>query len=148
MVLAYNHITEEQDKMRNVFEKGEYPFVVKSAQQKICKNNVNTMLVVELIFSNKEGNTITVTDWIMLDMENMEWKFRHFCSTCNLLDRYDDNILEEKDFLGKHGVAKLNVSEYEKDGEIHKINRVADYVKPALNALQATNYAIAGDVPF
>ncbi len=130
MSLAYKRITAEQDKMRNVFEKGEYPFSVKSCEQKPTKSGQNQMLVVELSVMNDEGRSITVTDWIMLDMENFEFKLRHFAATTGLLDSYDADTLDARDFLGKHGVAKLSIAEYEKDGEIIKCNRVGDYVKP------------------
>lgn len=130
MGLAYRRITEEQDKLRNIFPKGEYPFHVKSIKEDFCKNKVNKMLIVEINVMNENGRQITVKDWIMLDMEEMEWKLRHFAATCGLLDRYEEDMLEERDFLGKNGVAKLSIAEYEKDEELVKINRVADYIKP------------------
>lgn len=130
MPLPYKKITEEQAKMRNVFEKGEYPFSVKSIQQKLCKNNINNMLVVELNVMNNEGREIKITDWVLLDMENMEWKFRHFAATCGLLEKYENDELEINDFLGQHGVAKISIQEYQKDNEKLVTNRIMDYIKP------------------
>jgi len=129
MALSYKRMTEEQDKMRNVFEKGEYPFTVKAITEKPCKNQVNTMLVVELEVMNHEGRVKRIPDWIVLDMEDMQWKFRHFADSCGLIDLYDAENLQAKDFLGKNGVAKITIDEYEKDGEIFKNNKVADYIK-------------------
>lgn len=130
MALAYKRINEEQDKLRGAFPKGEYPFHIKSIEEKLCSNEINTMLVVDLVVINDSGRQLTIRDWVMLDMENWEWKLRHFAATCGLLDRYDKGLLEASDFLGKNGVAKLTIAEYEKDGEVAFINRVSDYIKP------------------
>jgi hypothetical protein len=146
MSLGYNRITEEQDKMRNIFDKGEYHFTVDSAEEKPCKNGINKMLVVTLILTN-ENRTLKVTDWIMLDMENFEFKLRHFADTCGLIGEYDANLLEAKDFIGKSGIAKVYISEYEKDNEIIKTNRISDYVKRNKTVLQQDDF-INDDVPF
>lgn len=130
MALAYKRLTEEQDKLGNVFPKGEYPFSVKSVQQKPTKSGLNNMLVVELSVMNDKGKSKLVTDFIMLDMDDMAWKLRHFAASCGLLDYYDNDTLESTHFLGKHGVVKLAISDYEKDGEMLKSNKVTDYVKP------------------
>lgn len=130
MALAYNRITEEQDQMRNVLDKGEYPFHIKSVAEKPTKKGTNKMLEVELGILDLNGREMTVKDWIILDMDDMAWKLRHFAATLGLLDRYEDDLLEIRDLLGKNGVARLSIAEYERDGEIRKINRVTDYVKP------------------
>jgi hypothetical protein len=149
MALRYTRITEEQDQLRNILPKGEYAFVVKSIIEKKTKSGSYDMLEVELGALSEEGREVTIKDWIVL-MEEMGWKLRHFAATCGILDRYDDEILEAKDFLGKNGVVKLSIAEYEKDGEMRKINRVADYVKPgkASPASQAApNDFVDDDIP-
>lgn len=128
MSLGYKKISADEDKMRNVFEKGEYSFLVESVEEKPCKNEVNKMLVVNLLLMH-ENRTLRIMDWIMLDMEGFEYKLRHFADTCSLLDKYEAGTLEAVDFLGHEGIAKVNVTEYEKDGEIIKTNKVMDYVK-------------------
>jgi hypothetical protein len=143
-MLGYRKITAEEDKMRNVFEKGEYSFLVESVEKKDCKNGINTMLVVNLLLMN-EGKSLKITDWIMLDMENFEYKLRHFADSCGLIEKYDANTLEDKDFLGREGMAKVSVTEYEKDGELIKTNKINDYVKakmPKVNDSDFLNDAI------
>jgi hypothetical protein len=132
MALPYKKLTEEQDQMRNVLDKGEYPFRVLSIAQKPTKKGDNQMLEVELMVMDMEGREVKVRDWIILTMEEMSWKFRHFAATCGLLDRYDADLIEARDFLDKHGVVKLSIAEYEQEGEKRKVNRVADYVKPGM----------------
>lgn len=149
MALGYRKISAEEDKMRNLLPKGEYPFHIKDIEVKPSKNGINKMLVVTLNVLNNEGRQFIVTDWVMLDMENMEWKLRHFADTCGLLDRYDQGILEERDFIGKHGVAKIIITDYEKDGEMLKSNKVADYIQPGKTKgnLKAANDFIDDDIP-
>jgi hypothetical protein len=151
MALSYHRINEEEDQMRNVFEKGGYAFQVKSIESKKTKSGNNLMLVVELsVHDSKFARTINVKDWIVLDMEEMAWKLRHFAATCGLLEKYDAEELDAKDFLGKYGVVKLSIREYEQDGELRKANAVADYIKPGKeNLKEATpsNDFVDDDIP-
>ncbi len=150
MALRYTRMTEEQDQMRNLLPKGEYPFCVKAITEKKTKNGAHDMLEVELGVLSDEGREITLKDWIVL-MDEMGWKLRHFAATCGILDRYDDEILEARDFLGKNGVVKIVIGDYEKDGEVRKTNRVGDYVKPLQgNPAQkpVTLDGVDGDIPF
>ncbi len=130
MSLSYIRITDEEDKLRNILEKGEYRFQVSTIEEKLCKNNINKMLVVELEIYHPTGKVIRIKDWIMLDKENFEYKLRHFSASCGLIKNYEEGSLQVKDFLGTEGQAKIVISEYEKDGEIIKVNRVSDYIKP------------------
>ncbi len=149
MALAYRRLSEEEDKMRNLFEKGEYAFSIKKIEEKPCKDPANQMLVLDIEVMNDSGRVLKVRDWVMLTIENMEWKLRHLCATTGLLDKYEAGTLNAQDFLNKHGVAKLVIDEYEKDGEAVKTNRVADYVKPKAGASSkpANGGFIDDDIP-
>lgn len=127
-MLNYTPLSKEQDKLRNVFPAGKYPFTVKGVEEKYCKNKINKMLVVELSVINPENKHLTVTDWIMLDIEGMEWKLRHFCDATGLIDKYDSKTLSIKDIENKFGIVKLTIGEYDRNGETVKVNRVADYL--------------------
>lgn len=146
MSLGYKRITEEQDQLRNVFPKGEYKFLVENVEEKLCKNGINKMLVVGLLLLN-EGRVLKITDWIMLDMENFEYKLRHFADTCGLLDKYDSDTLEANHFLGREGVAKVSISEYEKDGETIKTNKINDYAKQNLSKANDNDF-LNDAIPF
>ncbi|MBX4189693.1 hypothetical protein KW791_00125 [Candidatus Parcubacteria bacterium] len=147
MALHYKKITEEEDQVRNVLEKGQYPFSVKSVMEKPTSKKDNHMLEVEIRVMGNDGREYNVKDWIVTTMEEMAWKFRHFAATCGLLDRYEAEVLEARDFLGKNGVVKLTISEYEKDGEMRKVNRVADYVKPLAKEKKNDNSFVDDDIP-
>ena len=130
MALRYEKLTAEQDIMRGVLEKGEYPFSVKSCKQGITKSGDYNMLTVELILLDSKGSQHPLKDWILLDCKDMAWKFRHFCATIGMLENYDAGDIDPFDIPGKNGVAKVSVEEYEDDGEIKKSNKIKDYVKP------------------
>lgn len=131
MALRYSFLTAEDDKMRNILEKGEYPFSIKSIKQGITKSGMYNMLTVELNIFDANGKAHPLKDWILLDMEDMSWKFRHFAATCGLLAEYEAKNLDTTDFLGKNGVVKLTVEEFtDSDGDVKLSNKVKDYVKP------------------
>ena len=132
MSLHYKHISAEEDQMRNLLEKGEYPFYVKSIIEKKTKSGQYDMLELELGIIDKNGHELRIKDWVVL-MDEMAWKFRHLSATCGLLDLYEQEAIESNDFVGKQGMVKINISEYEKEGESRKVNRVADYLaKPVI----------------
>ena len=153
MALSYRKISAEQDEARFIVEPGEYAFFVDSLTRKVTKKGNNEMLEVKLSVLNEFGGKVNIQDWIVLDLEGMEWKFRHFAATCGLLDKYDNDTLTAVDFKGKNGVVKLTIAEYEKDGLKIKTNRVADYVKPGfekppVNKTEATNHFYNDDIKF
>jgi uncharacterized protein DUF669 len=123
-------MSEEDDLNRNILEKGEYPFHVETIELKSTKSKLNLMLELKLSVMGNDGKVVKVKDWVVIDMEEMAWKFRHFAYTCGLADKYEAKTLEARDFLGKHGVVKLSIRDYEQDGEQRKANAVADYIKP------------------
>ncbi len=134
MALRYKRISESEDSMRNVLDKGEYPFLIKSVEETRTKSGIYDMLVIEISVMDSTGREHTIKDWVVF-MDEMAWKFRHLCSTCGLIDRYESDSIEAKDLEGKHGVVRLSIADYEKEGETRKVNRVADYVKAgAINA--------------
>lgn len=128
MALRYNPISLDQDAVRNLLAKGNYPFIVKSIIEKKTKNGNHDMLEVELGIIDANGKDWTVKDWVVI-MDEMAWKLRHFADTCGLLKKYEDRSLDAKDFLGKKGVAKIGVKDYESGGEMRKTNCVTDYIK-------------------
>ena len=126
-MLAYSYISAEEDKVRNLLPDGLYPFTVKEIQQKPNKNG-GQQLIVTLSVGDSTGLEHTITDWIQLEIEQMAWKFRHFASSCGLIDLYDAKQLKAENFNRKNGVVKIGVNEYEKDGEMKKGNKVLDYL--------------------
>jgi hypothetical protein len=128
MVLAYKKITEEEDKSRHLFPKGEYNFSIRSVVEKKTKNGSNNMLEIELLVKDSNGREMIVKDWIVL-VEQMGWKLRHFSNACNLLDKYDSQLLEARDFFDKKGIVKLTIREYQSETGMRTVNSVEDYIK-------------------
>lgn len=128
MSLSYPKISEEQDLMRGLLDKGDYPFQVLKIEKKRTSTNRYDMLVVELMIQ-LDNRSVVVKDWIVL-MEEMAWKFRHFASTCGLLDKYENDTLDVPDFKNKTGIVKIGTRTYQdKQGEDRLANSVQDYVK-------------------
>lgn len=144
--MQYSRMTEEQDRARNAWPKGDYPFIVKAIEDKPTRSGENMMLVVDMEVHNNEGKTKKMKDWVVYDMESMAWKFRHLSATTGLLAKYEDGSITPGDFLEKHGVVRLTTSEYtDNDGETSVQNTVKDYVKPG--EAKGTPAAIVSGLP-
>lgn len=129
MALPYRKMTELEDQMRFLFDKGEYPFSVTKIERKPTQKGDCEMLAIELTVMNDQGRELKVKDWIRFD-EDWAWKFRHFAYTCGLGDKYEDDTIDTDDFKNKNGVVKLGHRENEYNGEIRMQNNVVDYIKP------------------
>lgn len=132
MALSYRVWTEQEDEMRGIIEKGDYPFIVVSIEQKLTKSGNYEMLALEIEVTDNQGRQRKMKDWIVL-MDEMGWKLRHFAATCGLLDKYENRTLRPADFLKRNGVVRIAVGE-RKDADGNKTgqkqNHVVDYVKP------------------
>lgn len=140
MPLPYKPMTEKEDLERNLLEKGEYLFVVDLCELKKASNHIDYMLAVVIVIVDENGKERKIKDWVMMTNEDMKWKFRHFAKTCGLLAQYDANILEEKDFVGKSGIAKIGQKLFKpNDGsDPYMVNNVIDYVLPKSTSPAAT----------
>ncbi len=137
MALAYKVLTEEQDKMRNLVPAGQYAFLITKVEEKRTKNGKYDMLELSLSLWDIDGRERKLRDWVVL-MDEMDWKLRHLAATCGLLDRYEDQLLEARDFMDKKGVVKIGLKDSQNEfGEMIKTNSVVDYIKPSLNAVAA-----------
>lgn len=148
MALSYKRWTEEEDSMRNVLDKGEYPFRVRTISKGMTKSGQYEMLTVELGVMDNVGREWTVKDWVVI-MDEMGWKLRHFAATCGIIEKYDSDTLEAADFMGKNGVVRITIRDYEdKEGEIRKSNAVVDYIKPGKAKISApANDFIDDEIP-
>lgn len=148
--MQYSRMTEEQDKARNAWPKGDYPFIVKVVEDKPTKSGDNMMLVVDLELHRDDGATKKLRDWIVYDLDSMAWKLRHFAATLGLLEQYDANMLTPGDVLEKHGVVRISTTEFtNNDGEVTLQNVVKDYVKPGeAKGTQGLESGLPSDEPF
>lgn len=125
MPLPYRKLTQEQDDNRGLLPAGTYQFIVHSAEHKPTRSGEHDQLVVELDVIDSSGVKRRVKDWLVF-IESMDWKFRHFAKSCNLLAEYDAGSLEAHHFLGKDGVVEIAT----KDIDGKKYNNVKDYIVP------------------
>lgn len=156
MALNYLPHTEEDLSRLNVLDPGEYPFVVTSVDEGATKGGTDldgnpkkthSMLIVNLKVASPIHGDRLVKDWVVLfDQENpMAFKFRHFAHSCGLIKKYEDKMLEAKDFLNKKGIVKIGMKDWTNQyGEKKKQNSVLDYVKSA----QQNNDFISDDIHF
>lgn len=130
-MLNYEYLSAEDDKPNFALPEGDYPFVVRALEDKPTKSGKNNMLVVEMDVYTPEGKAKRMRDWIVYDMPQMAWKFRHWCITLGLEAEYESRKFDEKLALNKHGVVSLKCEDYvNQNGDLSTQNVVKDYVKP------------------
>lgn len=141
MALNYRVLTQEDMDRMSVIPVGEYKFTVTSISLEKSKGGVDKhgqpkkiydMLVANLRIDNEAGFSRPVKDWILLveSEEPMGFKLRHFANTCGLLEKYEGQTLEARDFMNKSGTLRIGIREYiDNQGEVRKQNTVLGYVK-------------------
>lgn len=159
MALNYRALTEEDISRLSILPAGEHEFYISQVEQKKSKGGLDKngqpkkiydMLELKLKVFNEMGNERQITDWVLIvdSEDSMGFKLRHLAATCNLLDKYESNTLDARDFPGKHGVVKIGVRDYVNEyGEKKKSNSVIDYVKPLKQEPKATNDFVDDDIP-
>jgi hypothetical protein len=129
--MIYPKITEEQDQMRNLIDAGEYIAHIDNATEKKTKNGKYDMIELELEVHDMSGRPRKLRDWIVF-MDEMSWKLRHAAKSAGLIEKYDNDTLIDKDFIGTRVVIKVGI----KDGDKGKMNNVIDYL-PSDNVANA-----------
>lgn len=153
MGLAYRKFTEEEDKMRNLIEDGEYEGYIEAIEHTQSKGGLDKdgnqkiiypMAVLDLIIIDRFGRDRKLKDWVLLDGD-MAWKFRHLANACNLLQAYEDDTLELKHLVSRRPIVKLGIKEmYDQNKQKVKRNTVFDYLLPALSK-QTNGYNFIDD---
>lgn len=108
--------------------KGNYPFVVLKAEEKVSKSN-NPMIQVLLKVWDESGHEHLVYDYLM---ESIEHKLRHFCyaieeGSMSETGNFDCELVKDK-----QGSCKIYIQE-DKSGQYAPKNAVADYLIPMDN---------------
>ncbi len=163
MSFRYNPVSAEQaDESRSypLLKEGEYKFYVSKAEFGTSKSG-NARIEVTLLIHH-EGKEYKVFDYLIAS-ESMEWKTRHFCDTCGLLDRYEAGSFNEHLAEKKTGRAYISLEperpKTDGSGGVWKANnKVDDYVKVGGSSKptnfkpsqlsQPPNDFINDDVPF
>lgn len=101
---------------------GEYPFEVSSADDKVSKAG-NDMIELWLRVYLDNGKFVQIPDYLM---EKMEFKLRHACDACGIIDKYESGELDASDFEGKSGYVKIGTQPA--NGDWPAKNTVKDYI--------------------
>lgn len=98
------YLAEEAEK-RGAWTQGVYHFDVNDATNQTSKAGA-PMIVVDISVFNDQGERKFLKDYLVAAME---FKLRHICETCGILDRYESGNLDASDFIGRSGRVKLGV---------------------------------------
>jgi hypothetical protein len=106
MPLNYTPKTEQQIDEERIIPKGEYPFEVTSAEQRVGDYGEYLLLKFSLT-SYQTGRVFNGSDIISLS-DSYAWKLRHACEEMNILEIYERQELEVNDFLNRQGVLLID----------------------------------------
>jgi hypothetical protein len=126
--MKFDPRTEEQCRApRRVLPKGDYPFEIIAAYDKVSKAG-HPMIEMRVRLYEGEKVAAQVFDYL-LPGENMAYKLRHCCAACGLLAQYETGDLAPDMLVGRGGKAKVNIQK-DKDGEREDKNVITDYIVP------------------
>lgn len=124
-MFSFTPKSEEEITKSGLLEKGEYDFVVKSAQIKPSKSSGKPMVELVLGVWDKEGREHTIFDYLV---DAIEYKIRHFCYSVGLGDKYEAGGFYPEESIGKNGLCKVFIKE-DKSGQYPPKNSIADYLQ-------------------
>lgn len=120
--------TREEALTVKLLEKGNYPFIVLKAENKISQSN-NPMIQLLLKIWDEKGREHLVYDLLM---ESLEFKLRHFCYAIGHGEMSENGEIDCELIKGKQGECKIYIQE-DKSGKYPPKNAVADYLIPMDN---------------
>lgn len=115
--------TEKELKDAFLLPAGEYPFQISASEDTISKSG-NEMIKMTVRVFKPDGNFNLVTDYLLA---SMEYKLRHACEACGILNKYESGVLSADDFIGKEGMLKLSIK-VDTTGQYSDQNQVKDYI--------------------
>lgn len=132
--------TREELDSELLIEPGTYKFQVMKANDAYSKAG-NEMIKLELKIWDNNGHERIVFDYLL---EAMGHKLRHFCESCEVLDKYESGELRAFDLPGRTGQLVL-LKESERPnpqgGYFPAKNSVKDYVGHSVNGKPAATQA-------
>lgn len=115
--------SEKELQESHLLPAGEYPFQISAAEDTVSKSG-NDMIKMTVRVFKPNGQFNLVTDYLLA---SMEFKIRHACEACGILDKYESGELCADDFIGKEGMLKLIVKVDDK-GVYADQNSIKDYI--------------------
>ena len=116
--------TEQEVQEANLLDKGEYDFVVMSAEETQSKAG-NDMIALKISVMDEEERGHTVFDYLV-STDAMSYKLRHFAASIGLLADYEGGNLPAEKMEGRAGRCTIVVTPA-RDGYAAK-NSVQDYI--------------------
>ncbi len=129
-----------------IFEKGDYRFIVISAEEKTSKTG-NQMIHLKLSVLHNEivGKTNIVDCYLLSDHPSFEHLIRHFCYSVGLENEYETGNILPEFCLDKKGIVRLSVEE-DKTGKYPDKNKVVDFLVE--KNTEKSTIDLNDDVPF
>lgn len=126
--MRFTPVSEEQAQTVNLFPKGLYDAVVKSALEKTSKSSGNPMFEVELTVYGQDGKERSVRDYLVCT-DGGQAKLQRFCKAAGQWDAYMAGELCGDTFTDASLRVKLGIDEG--TGEFPPKNKVVDYLPKA-----------------
>ena len=111
--------SEEQIQRERCLPAGVYDFEVVDATEKQSRSGKDMIELKLSVFV--DDHAVQVRDWIV---EGFDWKLRHFCDTCGLLNQYEAGTITAEDCVGQAGTVQIVVKD---SPDFGPQNSVKDY---------------------
>lgn len=124
MTFNFTPKSDEELTMSKLLPEGEYPFIIKSATEKISKSSGNEMVELVAEVFGPDGGSVIVYDYLVLT-DKMAWKLKHFYLSLSMKTQYNAGVLNAPQFVDKKGKASVTI---EKQADKAPRNRIKDYI--------------------
>lgn len=138
-----NPKTEKELAEMGLFPAGVYDAEIINAEDRVSKSG-NDMIWVKLKVFN--GSEMQFVDDYNVDGV-MEYKLRHLCDACGIVDQYEAGEVSVDDINGKSVRVKLKIQK-DKTGEYPDKNAVADYVVGEKDSGKTLTEELGDSIPF
>lgn len=123
--MNFKPCSEQEIADRKLWAKGDYPFEITDAEEKISEKGGNPMIVLTVKIMRPDGQTKTITDYLLNETAG---KLRHCCEACGLLAKYESGVVSDDDFVGMRGRLRLGIEKAKKNSGYPDRNVIADYL--------------------
>ena len=110
--MNFKAYTEQEIADRKLWAKGDYPFEITDAEEKVSQQGGNPMMELKVKIVRPDGQAKTITDYLL---EKTPEKFRHCCEACGMLAKYESGVVSDDDFVGKRGRLRLAIEKAKKN---------------------------------
>lgn len=152
MAFTTKPITAEQanEGGSNPWADGEYPFVIKSAEEAKSKAG-NDMIVVEC--DVYKGASMRTVKTYLVFMDSMQWMVRKFYESIGQVAEYESGVISADTLKGKEGLCVLGSEKADNGNTYNRITSWATASEGSVKAPTQVEHAAGGladedDIPF